>query len=62
MEGILQDIGLSRYAQILRDYNYTYRYFTGILKGQGNALQMRQFVMQDCGLSNAEDLAILDRI
>jgi hypothetical protein len=62
MEGILQDIGLSRYAQILRDYNYTYRYFIGILKAQGNAPQMRFNVMQDCGLSNAEVLAILDRI
>jgi len=37
MEGILKDIGLSGYAQTLRDYNYSYRYFISILRAQNNA-------------------------
>ena len=62
MEGILKDIGLSGYAQILRDCNYSYRYFISILTAQNNAPQMRYNVVQDCGMSNADVIAILDRI
>ena len=62
MEGILKDIGLSGYAQTLRDYNYSYRYFISILRANHNAPQMRHNVMQDCGMSNADVIAILDRI
>jgi hypothetical protein len=62
MEAILQDIGLSRYSHILRENGFTYRYFIGILKAQHNAPQMRYNVIQECGLTNADVLAILDRI
>jgi hypothetical protein len=62
MEDILKDIGLSRFIYVLRDKNYTLRYFIQVVKSQGNAQQMRENVMLDCGLSKEAVLAICDKV
>ncbi len=62
MEEILKDTGLSGYAHILRENNYNAKYFRRILTADSNAPALRQYVIQDCGLTSAQVLSICDKL
>jgi|LauGreDrversion4_2_1035121.scaffolds.fasta_scaffold72289_1 hypothetical protein len=62
MEDLLKDLGLSLYADRLRDRNFTIKSFISVLNGQSNAHQLRESIMYQCGLSSMEVLAIQDAV
>lgn len=62
MEDILKDIGLSRYGDRLSERNYTLAYFMRHLGVPGNSQAFREHIMQSCGLSLDQVLAICDRV
>jgi len=62
MEDLLKDLGLSLYANRLRDKNFTIKSFISALNGRSNAHQLRESIMYQCGLSSMEVLAVQDAV
>ena len=62
METILNELGLARYYDNLKEQNITLQSFTAILSAKGHSQQLRELVQQQCGLTSGQVLAICDRV